>query len=138
MTTDGDAGVATDGDAGVAPDGDAGVTTNPEARQWAMILHLSMLSVFVIPFAGLIAPILIWQLKKEELPEIDIHGKNATNWIISSVIYFVVGGILMLVFVGILVVLAVAVCAVVFPIIAGIKANNGEVWEYPLTIKFLK
>ncbi len=138
MTTDGNAGVATDGDAGVAPDGDAGVTTNPEARQWAMILHLSMLSGFVIPFAGLIAPILIWQLKKEELPEIDIHGKNATNWIISSVIYFVVGGILMLVFVGILVVLAVAVCAVVFPIIAGIKANNGEVWEYPLTIKFLK
>ena len=27
---------------------------------------------------------------------------------------------------------------IVFPIIAGVKANNGELWEYPLTIKFLK
>jgi uncharacterized Tic20 family protein len=42
------------------------------------------------------------------------------------------------VIVGILGVIAVGIMSVVFPIIGGIKANNGELWEYPLTIKFLK
>src|SRR6516164_8926161 len=46
-------------------------------NQWAMALHLSQLAHFVVivPFAGFIAPILIWQLKKGEFPGLDVHGK---------------------------------------------------------------
>jgi uncharacterized Tic20 family protein len=109
-----------------------------EECKWGMFLHLSQLANFVIPIAGLVAPIVIWQIKKDEYPVIDAHGKNAVNWLISSAIYAVVGMLLMLVFVGIFVLLALVACGVVFPIIAGIKANNGEVWKYPLTISFLK
>ena len=58
-----------------------------ETRNWAMFLHLSLLSGFLIPFAGLIAPIVIWQLKKEEMPEIDAHGKMVANFILSMLIY---------------------------------------------------
>src|SRR5207248_4635078 len=47
-----------------------------QTRQWALFLHLSILAGFVVPFAGLIVPIVIWQLKKAELPGIDVHGKN--------------------------------------------------------------
>ena len=61
-----------------------------------------------------------------------------TNWLISSLIYWVVSIILCIVLIGILGVIALAVMSVVFPIIGGIKANNGELWDYPLTIKFLK
>ena len=53
-------------------------------------------------------------------------------------IYAFFGMLLLFVFVGIFVLMALGVCGVVFPIIAGIKANNGEVWKYPLTISFLK
>src|SRR5687768_4579326 len=53
-----------------------------ETNQWAMFLHLSLLAGFVVPLAGLVAPIVIWQIKKTELPEIDIHGKIVMNWII--------------------------------------------------------
>jgi len=28
--------------------------------------------------------------------------------------------------------------AIAFPIVGGIKANNGEVWRYPLSIQFFK
>lgn len=34
--------------------------------------------------------------------------------------------------------LALVIMSIVFPIIGAVKANNGELWEYPLTIKFLK
>lgn len=60
------------------------------AKQWAMFLHFSILAGFVIPIAGLIVPIIIWQIKKTELPEIDAHGKVVANWIISAIIYGVV------------------------------------------------
>jgi len=72
------------------------------------------------------------------MPALDAHGKNATNWIISSFIYMVVSFPLMFVLVGFLTASIVWILMIVFPIIAAIKANNGELWEYPLTIKFLK
>ncbi len=107
-------------------------------RMWAMILHLSLLLNFILPIAGVVVPILIWQIKKNDFPIIDAHGKNAVNWLISAVIYSFVSGLLMLVMVGIVGLIIVGVLAIVFPIIAGIKANNGEVWKYPLSITFLK
>ena len=63
------------------------------ARTWAMLLHFSVVRGYAIPFAGLIAPILIWQLKKEEYPEIDGHGKMVLNFLISMLIYSLVAGL---------------------------------------------
>jgi uncharacterized protein len=108
-----------------------------ETRQWAFILHMSVLAGFVIPIAGLVLPIMIWQLKKVELPGIDPHGKNVLNWIISEIIYAVACVILILGIIGIPLLIALAVVAVVFPIVAAIKANNGEVWAYPLAFRFV-
>jgi len=110
----------------------------PDEKQMGMFLHLSQLANILIPLAGVIAPIVIWQMKKDEIPALDAHGKMIVNWLISSVIYGIVSVILSIVMVGILGLIALGIMGVVFPIIGGIKANNGELWEYPLTIKFLK
>jgi hypothetical protein len=109
-----------------------------QARQWAMFIHLSLLAGFVVPFAGFVAPVVIWQIKKEEFPLLDAHGKMAVNWLISSVIYWVICFVLSFVLIGVPLMLVLVVLAVVFPIIAGIKANNDELWKYPLTIQFIK
>lgn len=110
----------------------------PEQKQMGMFLHLSQLLNIIVPFAGIIVPVVIWQVKKDEIPALDAHGKMVTNWLISSLIYMVVSLVLTLVLIGILGIIAVVIMGVIFPIIGGIKANNGELWEYPLTIKFLK
>ena len=107
-------------------------------RQWAMFLHLSNLAGFIVPLAGWVLPIIIWQLKKEEMPGLDAHGKVVTNWILSEFIYATVSAILIIVLIGLPLLIALAVIGVIFPVIGGIKANNGEVWQYPLSIKFLK
>ena len=109
-----------------------------ETNQWAMFLHLSLLAGFVVPLAGLVAPIVIWQVKKPELPEIDLHGKVVVNWIISALIYAVLCFILAFVIVGIPLLIALGVLGIVFPIIGAVKAGGGELWRYPLTIDFLK
>ena len=113
-------------------------TREQETRQWAMLVHLSLLAGFVVPFAGLVLPIVLWQVKKTELPGIDIHGKIVVNWIISAIIYFFVSVLSILIIVGIPLLIALGIVGIVFPIIGGVKASNGEVWKYPLSIPFLK
>lgn len=108
-----------------------------QTKLWGMILHLSTFSGFQVPIVGLVAPIIIWQLKKDELPELDAHGKNAVNWMISYAIYFAICSILTLAIIGIPLLIALIVVGVVFPIVAAIKASKGEVWKYPMTITFL-
>jgi uncharacterized protein len=107
--------------------------TERQTRQWAMFLHLSQL--LTVALIGLILPILIWQMLKEKLPGIDAHGKVVVNWIISEILYCVALGITGF---GLLLVPVVFVLGIVFAIIGGIKANNGEVWKYPLSIPFFK
>jgi uncharacterized Tic20 family protein len=58
-----------------------------EQNQWGLFVHLSQLISFVIPFGGIAAPIIIWQIKKDEFPALDAHGKMIMNWTISSIIY---------------------------------------------------
>jgi hypothetical protein len=110
-----------------------------DARQWAMFLHLSQLAGFtVLPLLGLIVPIIIWQIKKEQYPSIDEHGKAVVNWIISEIIYGAIGFMLLFVVIGFPILGILGILGLVFPIIGGIKANNGELWHYPMTINIIK
>ncbi|MCA1589868.1 MAG: DUF4870 domain-containing protein [Acidobacteria bacterium] len=109
-----------------------------EEKQMGLFLHLSQLANVILFPIGIIAPILIWQLNKDKIPALDPHGKMVTNWMISMTIYLIASIILIILLVGILGILAVMLMGLVFPVIGAIKANNGELWEYPLTIKFLK
>ncbi len=111
-------------------------TLREQTKLWAMLLHLSCLAGYAIPLGGFIVPIVIWQLKKDELPELDEHGKNAANWIISHLIWVVASTLLAFIWIGIPMLLVLVVLAAVFPIVAAIKASNGEVWPYPMTISF--
>ena len=78
----------------------------PEQKQMGMFLHLSQLINLIIPIGGIIAPILIWQMKKDEIPALDAHGKMIVNWMISSLIYWVVSFVLAFVLIGFLGMLA--------------------------------
>lgn len=109
-----------------------------QTRLWGLILHLSLLAGYVVPLAGLVAPVIIWQLKKSQLPALDAHGKTVVNWILSAILYTVAGLILTFVGIGFLVLFALAICSVVFPIVGAIKAHQGELWRYPLSIPFLR
>jgi uncharacterized Tic20 family protein len=77
-------------------------------------------------------------MKKEEMPELDPHGKMVLNFLLSLLLYTVVSGALVILLVGIVLLLAVFAIGIIFPIIGAVKANEGEVWQYPLTINFIK
>ena len=109
-----------------------------QTNQWAVILHLSLLAGFIVPMAGLIAPIAIYLIKRNELPGLVPHANVIFNWLISAIIYAVIFVLLSFILIGIPLLLALAVVAVIFPIIGAVKASNGEVWRYPLSFSFFK
>jgi uncharacterized Tic20 family protein len=109
-----------------------------KAREWCMMLHLALLAGHVVPFGGIIAPIVIWQAKKEDIPDMDEHGRNAVNWVISFVIYVATSAVLCFALIGFVLLPAVLLMNLVFPIVAALKAKDGRVWKYPLAIPFFK
>lgn len=109
-----------------------------------MLCHLSALAI-CIPFGNIIGPLLVWQIKKNEIPSVNVHGKAALNFQITVSIVVIIGWIAatILAFVGIgfllyPVVMLIVLLGLVFAIIAGIKANNGEEYKYPYSFELIK
>jgi uncharacterized Tic20 family protein len=112
---------------------------NKEERMWALFTHLSALAgLTAIPLAHILGPLIIWLIKREEMPLVDRNGKEAMNFQISMTIYALVTIPLMFVIIGIPLFLALVVADIVFVIMASIKTNEGKEFHYPLAIPFFK
>ena len=107
-----------------------------ENCQWAMGAHLSVLCGFIIPFGNLLGPFIIWQLKKD-IPYIADHAKEALNFQITLFAAYIVAGILTIVLIGFLLLPILFVGSIILTIIAAIKANSDEDYEYPLTFRLI-
>jgi len=110
-----------------------------QSRTWAMVCHLSALAGYTcIPLANVIAPLIVWFLKKDEFPAVNEHGKEAINFQISILIYTIVSIFLFVVVIGIFLLPVVLVTNLVLIIVAAVKANEGQLYKYPLCIRFIK
>jgi len=114
-----------------------------ELRQWTVITHVSPLIGLVVPVAGNIAaPLIIWLIKKPELPGLEPVGKTVLNfqisWSIWMLIASAIGFAASCLIVPLLLPLGVAVAWIIFTAMGSMKASNGEPYEYPLTIKILQ
>ena len=111
---------------------------NMELSSYCMLMHLSQFAGIIVPFGGIALPIIMWATNKDKSSIIDQHGKNILNWMISFYIYVSISAILILLIVGIFALIALGVIAVIFAIIGAVKANNKEIFNYPLSITFIK
>lgn len=113
--------------------------SDKEERNWAMLCHLSALCAYIgIPFGHILGPIIVWQLKKNDYPMVDEHGKESLNFQISITIYAIVSGILMFAIIGFILLPALMIFHLVLTIIAAVKTSDGEHYRYPFTIRLLK
>lgn len=121
---------------------------SPDDRSFAMFTHLSLLAHMVVPFVAVIIPILMWHNKKDSSPYVADHGREAVNFQLSLMLYSIilptiaipVGLLLFLVGVAITVPLAAIfpyVLGLIGMIHAAMAANRGEMYRYPMTIRFL-
>jgi uncharacterized Tic20 family protein len=104
----------------------------------AVLMQLLGFAGFIFPFGNIIAPLILWLIKRSDSPLLDRSGKEALNFQISYTIYAAVAGLLCLVLVGFLVLPVVFILWVVFMVVAAVKTGNGEEYKYPMTIRLLQ
>jgi uncharacterized Tic20 family protein len=111
--------------------------TNKAERNWAMFAHLSSFAGHLIPFGHIAGPLIIWSLKKDEMPLVNDQGKEALNFQITMTIAFIVAGLSIFILVGFVLLPAVWLFDVIMTIVAAVKANDGEAFRYPLTLRLV-
>jgi uncharacterized Tic20 family protein len=134
---------------------------NMDINSFCMLMHLSQFASSVFPLAGIIMPILMWQQFKKDSSVIHENGKQIMNFMLTtllggSVLAIVMVATVMTLFtnassdqsqaifsaMGLITILIFAagfsIVYVVFIILAAIKAYNGKIGTYPLTIKFIR
>ncbi|MFO7673181.1 MAG: DUF4870 domain-containing protein [Lutibacter sp.] len=117
-------------------------------KTYSSITHLSSFAGWIFPFGNVIVPFVLWSAKKNESAYIDTHGKAAVNFQLSLMLYsfllalliipltiFTLGLGLVAVLLGIIPAVILIIATVIS---ASIKATNGEYYEYPFTIAFIK
>ena len=134
----------------------------------AFLIHISAMAGYFFPMGGIIAPVIFWQVKKDESQFLDEHGKEAVNFNLSFFLYSFILGLTFIPFfirnlmsiisdadqmhsnfnfdfpfmfgflggISLLGILGLIRFGLI--ILAAIKANKGENYKYPFTIKFIK
>lgn len=119
------------------PSGTGKGAPTKDERLWAMICHLCGFVGHVIPIGNIVAPLVVWALKKDELPFVADQGKEAINFQISWSIYMLIAGALCWVLIGFVILPVLWVLWLVFMIIASVKANEGVAYRYPMTFRLI-
>ena len=126
---------------------------------YCFLIHISVLLGFIHIVLGFITPIILWTLNREKNKNVDQHGKNVLNWILSFVVYFSICLVIVFplnrllhlsinfsydiespisLFTGFIPITILMIFNILFIVIGGLKASSGKLWRYPLSIKFLK
>ncbi|MDZ7704598.1 MAG: DUF4870 domain-containing protein [Trueperaceae bacterium] len=113
------------------------------ARQWATIVHLSAFVGLIGNGVGFVlGPLIVWALKKQDHPFIDEQGKEALNFQLSVFIVGAAAVLLAFTIIGLIIaiplLIAAAIFAIVFPIMAAVRVNEGEHYRYPITWRFVR
>lgn len=122
---------------------------NAEERQWAMFAHLSALLGGVVTgwFGGwgwFLGPLIIWLIKKDTMPFVNDQAKEALNFNITIAIVFVILWVLTFMTLGVGILIAwplmviIGIAALVFIILAAVKANEGVAYRYPFALRLVK
>ena len=109
-----------------------------DERTWAMLCHFSAFAGLIFPFGNFLAPLIIWLIKKEELPFVEDQGKEVLNFQISMTIYLLISGMLCFILIGIPILIGLVIFSFIITIIAAISANDGKSYRYPMNLRLIK
>jgi uncharacterized protein len=108
-----------------------------QERLWGMLAHLlSFVAAYIA--LGFVAPLVVLLVFGPRSAYVRAQAVESLNFNLSWLLYAIVGVILLIVAVGLLILIALGIAYVVLIVIASIRANNGEFFRYPLTIRFIR
>jgi uncharacterized Tic20 family protein len=106
--------------------------TDSDQRLWASLGHFGGIII------GFIAPLIVMLVYGERSAYVKRHSVEGLNFQITMAIAHIVAAILWIVLIGILLTFALVVVNIIFCIIAGMAANKGQEYRYPVNIRLVK
>jgi len=103
-----------------------------DEKNLALIMHVLSLVGF-----SLIGPLIIWLIKKDESAFINIQGRELLNFQLSILIYAAICIPLCFILIGIPMLFVVGIASLILTIIGLIRATEGKIYRFPLTIRML-
>jgi uncharacterized Tic20 family protein len=118
--------------------GPAGPPLPPDQeRLWAMLSHLlSFVAAYL--FLGFVAPLIILLVFGPRSAFVRANAVESLNFNLTWLLYGVIGVVLAFLLIGFLILIVLGIAYLVLVIIASVKANNGELYRYPATIRFVR
>jgi uncharacterized protein len=108
-----------------------------QERLWGMLAHLlSFVAAYIA--LGFLAPLIVLLVFGQRSAYVRAQAVESLNFNLSWLLYAVVAVILLIIGIGLLILIALGIAYVVLVIIASVRANNGEFFRYPLTIRFVR
>ncbi|MFT7615385.1 MAG: putative Tic20 family protein [Candidatus Woesearchaeota archaeon] len=98
--------------------------------------NLGFLAHILGLFTGWVGPLIIYLIADKGQGK--DNAREALNWNISLIIYYAISWVLAFIIVGFVLMAVLGICHIIFSILGIVAANKGEVYSYPMTIKFLK
>lgn len=115
-----------------APAGPGAALSSSDERTWSMFAHLGGIVL------GFVAPLIVMLVQGERSPAVRRQSVEALNFQITVVIAYVVAFVLSLLLIGLLLLPLIWVATLVFCILAGMAANRGEDYRYPVSLRLVK
>ena len=110
------------------------VAPPPSSDKALMILcHLSALLG-----VGFLLPFIVWLVKRRDPDTVAAHAAAALNFHLSLLLYVLLCIPLAMIVVGIPLLILMGIASIVLAIIAAVRASDGVLYQYPLTIPFVK
>jgi hypothetical protein len=118
--------------------GPAGPPLPPDQeRLWAMLAHLlSFVAAYL--FLGFVAPLIVLLVFGPRSAFVRAHAVESLNFNLTWLLYGIIAVILAFVLIGFLILAVLGIAYVVLVIIASVRANNGQMYRYPATIRFVR
>lgn len=112
--------------------------STPEERTYAVWTHLTLILSLIGHAVGIVVTLVLWLTRRERSALIDDHGKEVLNGQITFLIYWF--ACLILSFVGIgLVLFGVLYLGTLVALIRGANAaQRGELYRYPMCLRFVR
>jgi uncharacterized Tic20 family protein len=111
-----------------------------DEKNMALLAHFGgAAGMFLLgSLGGWIVPLIVMVTKGNQSPTVRAHAVAALNFQLTWSIVGLIGAITICIVVGIVILPIAAIVGIVFGIIAGIKANDGQLYKYPLTFNMIK
>ncbi|HEY4108444.1 DUF4870 domain-containing protein [Puia sp.] len=109
-------------------------TPTSDERMLAILSHV----LAIVPGIGILGPLIIWLIKKDESPFVNESAKESLNFQITIIVGWIIGWLTAVVLIGLFILAAVAIANFVLVIIATIKTSENKIYRYPFNLRLIK